>query len=386
VARVELYTASRASLRSRRVALFFLREKLFSILFSLFVALLIATRGSVVLRIPKLANAPTLASIVSLLLVSKALECSGLFSWVSTKLITRFGTSYRALALLMIVSTAASSSVVMNDNALLIYVPLTLSLSRLLNENPAPLLALITIAANVGSALTPIGNPQNIVLWRCYNVPFNEFVKTMTPFVAISMAILAVYTRFAMPRRRSEILPRPPPIKLDKPLLVASMALLCVDVVLMEMGLALPALAITIVTLLALRRELVVRVDLVLIAIFALMFIDFGELSTLITPLMPGKAVANPLAELLLPIALSQVISNVPATILLLHHVENWKLLALGVNIGGLGFIIGSLANVITLRLSRLTLREFHRYTMPFFAIILAITTILVELHVYPNA
>ncbi len=386
MARVELsMLISRAKLIANRALRFLRREKLLTVLTTLFIALVVGTRGAVVTKIPQLINAPTLASIVSLLLVSKAMECSGLFSWVSVWMISRFGSSPTRLGLIMVLLTAMSSSVVMNDNALLIYVPLTLSLTRLLNTDPAPLLTLITVAANLGSSLTPIGNPQNIVLWRCYGVPFHEFVETMTPFVAVSMAMLVAYSRLVMPRKSVGALPKPPPIKLDKPLLITSVALLCVDVVLIEMNLALPALVATVVVLLLVRRELVARIDLVLVAIFALIFIDFGELSTLITPLIHGTTVRNPVVELVLPIALSQVVSNVPATILLLNHVENWKLLALGVNIGGLGFVIGSLANIITLRLSRITLRDFHRYAVPFFAAVTTLITLLVELHAYPN-
>ncbi|RLG83267.1 MAG: hypothetical protein DRO39_08655 [Thermoprotei archaeon] len=103
--------------------------------------------------------------------------------------------------------------------------------------------------------------------------------------------------------------------------------------------------------------------DIPLLAVFALMFLDFGELATLLHNLL-NPFLTSPLITMLVAVTLSQAISNVPATIILSSAPRKlWRYIAIGVNLGGTGFILGSLANLILLRLTRVGLRDYHRYT-----------------------
>ena len=314
------------------------------------------------------------------------MELSGAFTKLSMKLMSLSRGSPRYLAVILAVASAATASVVMNDTALFIYVPLTVTISRICGAELACLASLITIAVNVGSALTPMGNPQNIIIWQHYKVAFHEFVASLAPFTLVALTLLLIYTYPAIgAAARFKPVPKPPAVKLSKVLLTASVTLLVVDVALAQYGLSAIALILTAATLLIVRKEVVTIVDYALVAMFILMFADFRGLASVLTPAMTGPAIANPVAEVFLPATLSQVVSNVPATLLLIGHVSSWKSLAVGANLGGVGLITGSLANIITVRLTGISIREFHKYVLPYFTMLSAATLVLVVLGLYPH-
>jgi di/tricarboxylate transporter len=128
------------------------------------------------------------------------------------------------------------------------------------------------------------------------------------------------------------------------------------------------------------ERRVLRRVDWTLILVFVLMFIDLrlvadlGAVRTLIAHLPLG----NPHALFATGVITSQLISNVPAAILLAEYSQNWHLIAYGVNVGGFGFVAGSLANIIALRLADEPgmLRVFHRFSLPFLAATCALTAV----------
>jgi len=108
------------------------------------------------------------------------------------------------------------------------------------------------------------------------------------------------------------------------------------------------------------------------------MFIDFNEISYLLTKhkiLITNSFILR--NSMVFSALLSQIISNVPATIILINIVPSWKPIVLGVNIGGLGLISGSMANIITLRLTNININKFHKYSIPLFITILLVTDFL---------
>jgi len=152
-----------------------------------------------------------------------------------------------------------------------------------------------------------------------------------------------------------------------------------------QYGLVLLAVAITVVTLMLIRREVVTGADYPLVAVFNLMFTDFRGLAHLVAPAYTGVSIYSPLAGVLIPAVLSRVVSNIPATLLLLGHVSCWTALAVGVNLGGVGTVVGSLANVIALRLTGMTAKEFHKITSPYFALLTAVLSLLAAAGLYPR-
>ncbi|WP_088885803.1 SLC13 family permease [Thermococcus gorgonarius] len=314
-----------------------------------------------------------LSLITSLILVSRGLELSGAFGKLSLQIIALSRGSERRLAMILLPTIALSSAIIMNDTAMLIFIPFIVALSRLIEKDMTALVVFSAIAANVGSALTPIGNPQNIIIWRHYGVPFPDFVAYILPFVLLWLILLRLFAfvtfRGSLPERKLH------QVKVREGLLWSSLFLLIANIVLAREGKALWTLPLTVVILSLVGGDVLLSFDWALVLTFALIFVDFGELSRIMASLgfhPPSSRIGLFISSALL----SQAVSNVPATVLLLSA-ENWGPLAVGVNAGGTGFMVGSLANLIAIRIARMSIEDFHRYSVPYFLLILLLSALL---------
>ncbi len=329
--------------------------------------------------IPELVHWPTLATLAGLLLLSQGLVESGFLARAAHWLMRRAGNE-RRLALILVLFSAALSALVTNDVALFIVVPLTLLLG---GHAPLPLARLVifqALAVNAGSAISPIGNPQNLFLWKQADVSFFGFMAAMAPLVAALMGLLLALAALAFrPRALPSTLPRWAQ-PLDRRLGWLSLGLYLPFLLLVEAGLASAGLAALLVWLVLSRRPILTRVDWLLLLIFALMFINLGLLARL--PMLAervGAVVAGPEAVLLTAVGLSQLLSNVPAAIFLAAFTDDWRALAWGVSVGGFGLAIGSLANLIALRLAPLPglFWRFHAWSLPLLLAALAVAWLL---------
>ncbi|WP_456395153.1 SLC13 family permease [Thermococcus sp.] len=354
------------------VKLYLRREWFLSLLLLLYVVLSLVD-PSLPGRSLRLVDYESLAAIISLLVVSRGIELSGIFSRAALRLINLSkGSEWRLVALLTL-TTAVSSAFIMNDTAMFIFVPLVVMISRITGIRMGRAVTLTAIAANAGSALTPIGNPQNIIIWRTYKLSIHTFVLSMLPYIIVWMGILLLFVRLTDSGKHVRVF-AVPRIRINRLLLAASVGLLMVDVASIQLGHAFVGLALTLAVLSLIGREAILSIDVALIAIFALIFVDFGEISILVASLSHSLIRGNSLVVLLAGAGLSQATSNVPATVMLLPARPPWIPLTLGVNLGGNGIIIGSLANFIALRISRIGMREFHRYSLPYFLAALVVT------------
>ncbi|WP_226996616.1 SLC13 family permease [Thermococcus sp. 5-4] len=324
-------------------------------------------------RTPDLVDWRSLALITSLILVSKGLELSGIFTRLSIGLISLSGGSERKLMLLLIPIIALSSAVIMNDTAMLVFIPLVVITARLAGINTARAVTLSAIAANVGSALTPIGNPQNIIIWNTYGLSFLGFVGAMLLPVTLWLVLIVLFTLTI--RERPISIERLPPVAIKTRLFAASLFLLIGDILLAETGRPLWTLPLTLLVLLILGREALLGFDWALVLTFAFIFVDFGEVARLISG--SSWLPSGGLVLLLASAGLSQLISNVPATVVFIGSRPEWLPLALGVNLGGTGIIIGSLANLIALRISGIGIRDFHRFSIPYFLMALVVSILI---------
>ncbi|MFY0666287.1 MAG: transporter [Natronospirillum sp.] len=317
----------------------------------------------------------TIAALTGLLILSRGLEDSGYLARGGHWLLHRVHNT-RSLAMLLIVFSAALAAVVTNDVALFIVIPLTLSLSRVTPLPVGRLIIFEALAVNAGSTISPIGNPQNLFLWQTSNASFIDFVVGMSPLAALLMALLLLYACVGFETKKLTLSEQSTETPVRSPLFWWSLALYPVFLILTEQGWAIPA-TMAVLILFALRfRFVLAGVDWLLLLVFALMFIDLGLLArvdrvrelALFSAELPGGWFTS--AALL-----SQGISNVPATILLAEFTDDWRLLAWGVSIGGFGFALGSLANLIALRLARQPglWREFHAWSVPLFLVSLAL-------------
>ncbi len=320
---------------------------------------------------PALVDWPTMAALTGLLVLTKGLEVSGAMHWLGHRLIGLMATE-RAAAVWLVIAAALLSTVLTNDVALFVVVPLTLGVCRITHMPATRLIVFEALAVNAGSALTPIGNPQNIFLWQLSHVSFGEFMLQMLPLVALLMAVLLVLTAFAFSSRPIHMGDdkKHLPVRIDRPLLWISLALYLPFLVATDMHHAPSAVLVVLLIFMAFRARVLAILDWGLLLVFVLMFIDLRLLASLgiVRDTLQGLGLDQALNLYLTSMAASQIISNVPAAIALADYADNWRVIAYGVNIGGFGFMVGSLANLIALRLSadRKAWLVFHAYSIPF--------------------
>ncbi|HSI59730.1 MAG TPA: SLC13 family permease [Ideonella sp.] len=318
---------------------------------------------------PSLVDGPTIAALAGLLLLTKGLELSGALDRLGHRLIDAMPTE-RATALCLVATAAALSTLLTNDVALFVVVPLTLGVCRITRLPATRLIVFEALAVNAGSALTPIGNPQNLFLWQLGKVPFGQFVLHMLPLVAALMLALLLLTAAVFSPRAVQAHGDAAPAPLDRPLLGVSLLLYIPFLVATDLHRAGWAVAVVLAVFALLRPKVLVQLDWGLLLVFVLMFIDLRLLAGLeiVQQAMQGLGLGQAPHLYLASIAASQLISNVPAAIALAEYSRDWRVIVYGVNVGGFGFMVGSLANLIALRMAgdRRAWLSFHAYAVPF--------------------
>jgi Na+/H+ antiporter NhaD/arsenite permease-like protein len=313
---------------------------------------------------------PTLTGLAGLLLAIQGIRDSGLVQRAAAAVMAR-AHSLRGLGLGLVAATALLSMVLTNDVSLFLVVPLTLAIGTMSNLPVLRMVVLEALAVNAGSALSPIGNPQNLLLWQHSALGFAQFIVAMLPAATVMLALVALLTVLWLPRGRVALTTdrldhNPISVRLG----VCAALALAGMVVLMEHGHA-PLGAAVLLALFALgARASLRRMDWLLLLTFAAIFLGLGHFAELpwVSGVLQTMDFNQPLTVYLGAIVASQAISNVPATVLLLDRAPDAMALAVAVNVGGFGLVTGSLANLIALRLARQShgLRLLHAVSIPF--------------------
>ena len=310
----------------------------------------------------------TIITLSGLMLLTKGVELSGYFDVLGRKMTRRFHTE-RQLAIFMVLAAALLSTFLTNDVALFIVVPLTITLKKLCAIPVNRLIIFEALAVNAGSLLTPIGNPQNILMWGRSGLSFTAFTWQMAPLAGAMMLTLVVLCWFSFPHKALHYHTGTRAPDWQPRLVWSCLALYIVFLAALELKQELWGLAIVAAGFMVLARRVILSVDWTLLLVFMAMFIDVHLLTQL--PALQGTthqigALSAP-GLWLTAIGLSQFISNVPSTILLLNYVPPTLLLAWAVNVGGFGLLPGSLANLIALRMAndRRIWWRFHWYSVP---------------------
>lgn len=342
------------------------RDRFFQLLLAGLVVLTVLSPTPVA-HFPALVDGATMAALTGLLLLTKGLELSGVLNHLGHRLVSAMP-SERAVALALVMAAAVLSTVLTNDVALFVVVPLTLGVARITALPATKLIVFEALAVNVGSALTPIGNPQNLFLWQVSQVSFGDFVAHQAPLVAVLAGVLLVTTALAFSGREMHVAPEPA-APLDQRLLALSLLLYVPFLIATDHGHAGGAMGLLLVLFALLKPRALLELDWGLLLVFVLMFVDLRLLAQLpaVKAAMHGLDLGQPLNLYLASIGASQLISNVPAAIALAEYSQDWRVLAYGVNVGGFGFMVGSLANLIALRMSgdARAARVFHAYAVP---------------------
>jgi Na+/H+ antiporter NhaD/arsenite permease-like protein len=326
--------------------------------------------------LPALIDWQTVLTLAGLLMLTKAVELSGFLMWMAHRVVHRIH-GERGLAFLLIGLAAVLSTLLTNDVALFAVVPLTLSLHKLAPLPIKRLVIFIAIAVNAGSILTPLGNPQNLFLWQTSGVSFGRFVWALLPLCAALMAMLYVLAALMFHNKPLDLSGDKEAHSVDIPLCTVAGIAFIAFVVLADAHYAGIGLAAVAAGFLLWRRQVVLKIDWLLLLIFVLMFIVLRSVAALpwVHHAIASLGLDSPFKAYAAGAVLSQGISNVPAAIMLAEFSKDWRALAFGVSVGGFGIAIGSLANLIAVRLSgeRGMWGPFHLISIPFWIVAAAV-------------
>ncbi len=289
--------------------------------------------------------------LFSLMAVMAGFRARGIFDRMANFLLAR-AKKMRQLALTLVMLCFFSAMLVTNDVALITFVPFTILLLKQahLEEKLIPVIVLQTIAANLGSMLTPVGNPQNLYLYTVSGIAVGAFFRITLPFVALSFLLL---TLICFLQGNEPLTAQPQTAQAawtgaEKRQLfgLAVLFFLCLLAVFRILP-VLPLLALVLAWFLLFQREILKEVDYCLLFTFVFFFVLIGNLGRIsairqtLQTLMHGR-------EVLVSFLGCQFISNVPAAVLLSEFTDRYDLLLAGVNIGGLGTLIASMASLIS--------------------------------------
>lgn len=291
----------------------------------------------------------TLTCLFCTLAVVCALKNIRFFTILAKSIVRKSGTLRTAVTTLIFI-TFFGSMLIANDMALLTFLPLGYYVLKISDKKDwmAYTFILQNIAANLGGMLTPFGNPQNLYLYTEFNIPTAEFVKIMfTPFAAATAMILICCMFISREKivLLSEKDERIPKLRASFYIILFALSITIVFRIIPYWT----GLIIILASLLITDRKAIMRVDYSLLGTFVCMFIFAGNMSRIDII----KDVLSSLLEkntLIFSSLSCQVISNVPSAVLLSQFTDNYPDLLRGVNIGGTGTLIASLASLITFR------------------------------------
>jgi Na+/H+ antiporter NhaD/arsenite permease-like protein len=291
------------------------------------------------------------------MVVMEGLRQLGVFDKIARVMLSK-ADDLKKLSFIMVFMCFISAMLITNDVALITFVPFTFIVLKMILREKAkglvgPVVVLQTIAANLGSMLTPIGDPQNLYLYGKTTMNFVEFIVLMLPYTMASFVLLAVWC-FVFPYKGEKRVE----LHMKQSVSLASykkqltiygvLFVLCLLVVAHILPYEL-VLAIVLVVVFLLDKNVFVKVDYALLFTFVGFFVFIGNMgrvpafNAFIQNIINGN-------EILTSVVASQFMSNVPAALLLSGFTQEYDLLIIGTNLGGLGTLIASMASLISFK------------------------------------
>ncbi len=298
----------------------------------------------------------TLAILFVLMGIMAGMRRIGIFQWIAQALLGRVKKVWQ-LVLILVMLCFFLSMLITNDVALITFVPFTFVVLGLLGDEMrgalvVPVVVMQTIAANLGSMFTPIGNPQNLYLYGRSGMSLGAFLRLMLPYTLLSFLLLLVWCILLGKKNDGSVITvsfaQPAGLMGKKYQLVVYLALFALS--LLTVAKAVPygvTLAIVLAWLLLMDRHVLARIDYCLLLTFVGFFIFIGNMGQVpvFHDFLQRVVEGN---ETLTAVLASQIISNVPAALLLSGFTDNLPALIVGVNLGGLGTLIASMASLIS--------------------------------------
>ncbi len=297
----------------------------------------------------------TLSLLFCLMAVTAGLKEAGALDFLALKMLERVR-GIKSLLFILVMLCFFSGMIITNDVALIAFIPFSFTVLNMLghrerNRLLVPLTAAQTVAANLGSMLTPIGNPQNLYLQGVSGLGVGEFVTLMLPYCVVSFLMLSAWVLLRKESGGIEL-------DLSDSIQISSKKKICIYIIAFCVCLMTVAkiidyrisFLIVAVIIFLTDKRIFGWIDYTLLATFAAFFIFIGNMGRLpafgsfIEGVISGR-------ECLTGVLSSQIISNVPAALLLSGFTDSYKPLIIGVNLGGLGTLIASMASLISFKL-----------------------------------
>ena len=318
----------------------------------------------------------TLSVLLSLMLITSGLKSLGVFKAIGRRMLHR-ATTPRSIVFILVGLCYFLAPFITNDVCLITFVPFAIFILEMagLKQYIIPTLTLQTIAAHMGSSLSPVGNPHNLYLYELSGLSNAEFIEYMLPIFLVAGGLLAIailiVTRHS--KKLSFIkthLANAHVKKSDRGTVVlyGVLFLLCTLAVMKIINYYI-VLGIVVIAIFFLDRSNFKNPDYCLLFTFAFLFIFVGNIGrvTVIQDFLASIVQGN---EIITSVLASQIISNVPASILLPNFTDKYMLICVGADIGGLGTLIASMANLISFKqYSKLEYSKIGKYIAEFTAI-----------------
>ncbi len=316
----------------------------------------------------------SLGILWGLMVIIQGFKENSVFERIANTLLNKVNKSWQ-LAAMLIFMCFFGSMFITNDVALITFVPFAIMILTSCNRQDLliPIIILQTIAANLGSMLTPIGNPQNLYMYGLTGISLFEFMGIMLPYSITSMLLLCSCL-FFIPDRSKEIRTSATSSLVSKfgskkQIIIYSMLFAIAFLTVLHI---IPWFFFVISVLIivgGMDYKILFRADYILLLTFIGFFIFTGNMarieliSNFLERVIKGR-------EFMISIAASQVISNVPATLMLSGFTDNYKDLITGVNVGGLGTLIASMASLISYKAYTKEYRENTRKYIAIFSLL----------------
>ena len=319
---------------------FFKKEIIFSI--SLLLAIISCFFVNPGLNYLDYINWDTIILLFVIMLVVEILKNLSIFEILVRRLLVKVKNT-RGLVLFLVFTCFFSSIFITNDVSLIIFVPFSILALRKVDRSDLIILtvSMQTIAANVGCMVLPIGAPHNIVMYTVSNIPFGSFFMLLFPYVVVSVVFLVALS-FFVPKD----------------------------------GISLPEFRKIDVGYDDFFKRVLMGVDYYLLLTFIALFVLIGNLENIsfFNELFTKWIAGN---EVLMGILASQIISNVPSAMLLSGFSTNYEAIIIGINIGGFGTLIASMANLISYKI---LVREFSEFKIRYLIVFTVLNVVLLAI------
>lgn len=291
----------------------------------------------------------TILILFCLMVVMAGFKDIGLFQYTGETLLTKIN-SKRGVACVLVFLCFFSSMFITNDVALITFVPLALLILNMakMQDSPCYIITLMTIAANLGSMFTPIGNPQNLYLYSSSRLSLVSFLALMLPYTLIAaiLLLIAIFVRFNKCSVPVELKNQTNTMNKKRIIYYTVLFLICLLTVakICPIGLLFGVILLAVIID---NRKLLFHIDYSLLLTFIFFFVFIGNMGRFpafrdfLSGILEGRVT-------LVAVLSSQVISNVPAALLLSGFTNDWTSLIIGTNFGGLGTLIASMASLIS--------------------------------------